>query len=117
LVDAIKAIADAKGVTVAQIAIAWILSRGEDIVPVIGSRRRATLAESLRALIMTLSGDELAALDLAVPKGAAVRTYQDVGRKDAGRSGKRSALTTTLAVLTQTAYLWVLLRISIDQCQ
>jgi aryl-alcohol dehydrogenase-like predicted oxidoreductase len=49
LVDAIKTIADAKGVTVAQVAIAWVLSCGQDIVPLIGARRRDRLAESLGA--------------------------------------------------------------------
>jgi aryl-alcohol dehydrogenase-like predicted oxidoreductase len=71
LVDAIKTIADAKGVTVAQIAIAWALSRGHDIVPLVGARRRDRLAESLGALAVTLSTDDLAALERAVPKGAA----------------------------------------------
>jgi Aldo/keto reductase family len=74
LVDAIKTIADAKGVTVAQIAIAWALSRGHDIVPLVGARRRDRLAESLGALAVTLSTDDLAALDRAVPKGAAAGT-------------------------------------------
>ena len=71
LVSAIKTIADAKGVTVAQIAIAWVLSRGDDIVPLVGARRRDRLAESLGALTVTLSTDEVAALERAVPKGAA----------------------------------------------
>ena len=71
LVDAIKTIADAKGVTVAQIAIAWVLARGQDIVPLIGARRRDRLAEALGAVAVTLSADDLAALERAVPKGAA----------------------------------------------
>ena len=71
LVDAIKTIADTKGVTVAQIAIAWVLARGQDIVPLIGARRRDRLAEALGAVTVTLSADDLAALERAVPKGAA----------------------------------------------
>ncbi|MGO9673586.1 MAG: aldo/keto reductase [Methylocella sp.] len=71
LVDAIKVIADAKGVSVAQVAIAWVLSRGADIVPVIGARRRDRLAESLGALDVSLTPGDLAALEAAVPKDAA----------------------------------------------
>jgi aryl-alcohol dehydrogenase-like predicted oxidoreductase len=74
LVEAIRAIAEAKGVSVAQVAIGWALSRGDDIVPLVGARRRDRLAESLAALTVTLSGDELAALEQAVPKGAAAGT-------------------------------------------
>lgn len=71
LVDAIKTIADVKRATVAQIAIAWALSRGDDIVPLVGARRRDRLAESLGALAVKLSTDDLAALEAAVPRGAA----------------------------------------------
>jgi aryl-alcohol dehydrogenase-like predicted oxidoreductase len=74
LVDAIRAIADAKGVTVAQIAIAWVLSRGSDIVPLVGARRRDRLAESLGALAVSLSSDDVAALERAVPKEAVAGT-------------------------------------------
>jgi len=74
LVGAIKSIADAKSATVAQIAIAWVLSRGDDVVPLIGARRRDQLAESLGALALTLSRDDLAALEKALPKGAAAGT-------------------------------------------
>jgi len=71
LVDALAAIAHGKGVSVAQIAIAWVLAQGADIVPVIGARRRERLNESLGALDVELSADELAAIEAAVPKGAA----------------------------------------------
>ena len=50
LVEALRAVADAKGATVAQLAIAWVLSRGPDIVPLVGARRRDRLAEALGAL-------------------------------------------------------------------
>src|SRR5215208_1474461 len=50
LVEALRLIASEKGITVAQLAIAWVLSRGDDIVPLIGARRRTRLAESLAAL-------------------------------------------------------------------
>jgi len=71
LVDALRGIADAKRVSVAQIAIAWVLARGEDIVPVIGARRRDRLTESLGALDVKLTQDDLAAIETAVPNGAA----------------------------------------------
>ncbi len=50
---------------------AWVLSRGDDVVPLIGARRRDRLAESLGALALTLANDDLAALERAVPKGSA----------------------------------------------
>jgi aryl-alcohol dehydrogenase-like predicted oxidoreductase len=80
LVDAIRAIAEAKGVSVAQIAIAWALARGPDIVPVIGARRRDRLAESLGALDVTLTSADLAALEAAVPKDAAAGSRYDEGQ-------------------------------------
>ncbi|QND51822.1 aldo/keto reductase [Phyllobacterium sp. 628] len=74
LVEALKAIADAKGVTVAQIAIAWVAAQGKDIIPVIGARRRDRLAEALGSLNVSLSADDLARIERAVPKGAAAGT-------------------------------------------
>jgi aryl-alcohol dehydrogenase-like predicted oxidoreductase len=71
LVDALRRVAESKGVTVAQTAIAWVAAQGEDIVPLIGARRRDRLAEALGALDVVLSADELAAIERAVPKGAA----------------------------------------------
>jgi aryl-alcohol dehydrogenase-like predicted oxidoreductase len=70
LVRALKEIADAKGVTVAQLAIAWVRSRGSDIVPLIGARKRERLAEALGAMDVTLSADELARIDAAAPPEA-----------------------------------------------
>lgn len=71
LVEALREIADRKGVTVAQTAIAWVLSRGEDIVPLVGARTRDRLAESLGALDVTLDEADLAAIEKAVPADAA----------------------------------------------
>jgi aryl-alcohol dehydrogenase-like predicted oxidoreductase len=67
LTEVLWEIARSRGVTVAQTAIAWVLSRGEDIVPLIGARRRGRLAESLGALEVTLDEAELSALEQAVP--------------------------------------------------
>jgi aryl-alcohol dehydrogenase-like predicted oxidoreductase len=71
LVDQLREVADGKGVTVAQIAIAWVLSRGEDIVPLVGARNRKRLSESLSALQVQLTDAELSAIETAVPKNAA----------------------------------------------
>ena len=74
LVEALRAIAAAKGVSVAQIAIAWVAAQGDDIVPLVGARTRARLAESLGSLDVILSADDLAAIEHAVPKDAAAGT-------------------------------------------
>ncbi|MFT2014850.1 aldo/keto reductase [Streptomyces sp. 796.1] len=75
LVEALRALARAKGVSVAQIAIAWVLAQaprhGAHIVPLIGARSRARLAESLGALDVRLSPDDLSAIEQAIPAGAA----------------------------------------------
>ncbi|MER7760290.1 aldo/keto reductase [Streptomyces sp. NPDC097619] len=71
LVEALRKVAEGRGITVAQAAIAWVLSRGEDIVPLIGARRRDRLAEALGALEATLDAADLAAIEAAVPVGAA----------------------------------------------
>jgi aryl-alcohol dehydrogenase-like predicted oxidoreductase len=71
LVDALRQIASARGATVPQLAIAWVLSRGDDIVPLIGARRRERLTEALGALDIRLTSDELALIERTVPLGAA----------------------------------------------
>ena len=71
LVEALQGVAGAKGTTVAQIAIAWVAVRGEDIVPLVGARRRDQLVEAAGALDVRLTADDLAAIEQAVPKGAA----------------------------------------------
>jgi aryl-alcohol dehydrogenase-like predicted oxidoreductase len=67
LLAALEEIAVSHGVTTAQLAIAWVLSRGSDIVPLIGTKRRDRLAEALGAMAVTLRPDELAAIEAAVP--------------------------------------------------
>ncbi|MEU6713477.1 aldo/keto reductase [Nonomuraea sp. NPDC046802] len=71
LVEALRALAEAKGVTVAQLAIAWVLGRGADIVPLVGARRRERLTEALGALEVRLTPEEVARIEAAVPEGAA----------------------------------------------
>ena len=70
LLAGLETIAAGREVTAAQLAIAWVASRGPDIIPLIGTKRRDRLAEALRALDLALSADELAAIEAAVPDGA-----------------------------------------------
>ncbi|WP_433628160.1 aldo/keto reductase [Nocardia sp. CA-120079] len=67
LVDALANIAAEKDVSVAQLAIAWVLTRGTDIVPILGARTRQRWSESLGAVDIQLSADELATIEAAVP--------------------------------------------------
>jgi aryl-alcohol dehydrogenase-like predicted oxidoreductase len=77
LVEALREVAVAKGATVAQVAIAWALSRGEDIVPLVGARRRDRLTEALGALELTLTDGDHAAIEAAVPADAVAGTRYD----------------------------------------
>jgi len=71
LVEALRAVAEKNGATVAQVAIAWVLSRGQDIVPLIGARRRERLSEALGAVELKLTAKDLARIEQEVPAGAA----------------------------------------------
>ena len=71
LVENLRRVADAKGATVAQVAIAWVLSRGPDIVPLVGARRREQLREALGAMTLTLTDSDLAHIERVVPANAA----------------------------------------------
>ena len=77
LVAALGAIAEANGATVAQLAIAWVLARGPDIVPLVGTTRRDRLAEAVDALQLELSEDDLAAIERAAPPGAVAGARYD----------------------------------------
>jgi len=68
LVMAMDHIASEKGVTLAQLSLAWVLAKGEDIVPIPGTKRRKWLRENVGALDVVLSNDEVAALEAAVPR-------------------------------------------------
>ena len=80
LVEALRSVAESKGVSVAQIAIAWVLSQGDDIVPLIGARKRNRLEESLGALNVTLAANDLAQIEQAVPKDAVAGTRYNSGQ-------------------------------------
>jgi len=77
LVDALRALAQDKGATVAQIAIAWVLSRGPDVLPLIGARRRDRLAEALGALDVRLTAEDSARIESAVPADAVAGARYD----------------------------------------
>jgi pyridoxine 4-dehydrogenase len=72
LVDTLRSLAETRGVTVAQLAIAWVLAQGKDIVALIGARTPERLREALGSLEIELSVDDLTALDRAIPPDAAV---------------------------------------------
>jgi aryl-alcohol dehydrogenase-like predicted oxidoreductase len=71
LVEELREIADSKGATVVQVAFAWAMSRGEDIVPLIGARRRDQLEEALGAFDVHLTPDDLERIEQAIPPDAA----------------------------------------------
>ncbi|MEJ2666595.1 MAG: aldo/keto reductase [Deinococcales bacterium] len=71
LVGRVREIAEGRGVTPAQLALAWLLHRGRDIVPIPGTKRRERLEENLAAAEITLGQDEITQLDDALPLGAA----------------------------------------------
>jgi len=79
LAERVKELAAAKGVTPAQYALAWVLSRGDDVVPIPGTKRRKYLEENAAAVNVELSAEELALLDDEFPPGAAAGTrYSDM---------------------------------------
>jgi aryl-alcohol dehydrogenase-like predicted oxidoreductase len=70
LLRAFEAVARAKGCTTAQLALAWVLSRGKDIVPIPGTKRRDRLEENVSALSVALSNGDIARIEAAVPPSA-----------------------------------------------
>jgi aryl-alcohol dehydrogenase-like predicted oxidoreductase len=83
LVEALRKVAEAKGISVAQAAIAWVAAQGDDIVPLVGARRRDRLGEALGSLDVKLSATDLAAIERAVPKNAAAGTrYPEMAMAD-----------------------------------
>ena len=71
LVDRVKEMATEKGCTVGQLALAWLLAQGEDIVPIPGTKKRSRLEENLGAIDVTLSANDLSRLDKLAPAGVA----------------------------------------------
>jgi aryl-alcohol dehydrogenase-like predicted oxidoreductase len=88
LLAALEQIAVARGASAAQLAIAWVLSQGTDIIPLIGTKRRDRLAEALGALELTLSPHELAAIEAAVPSSQVAGDRYDAAQMAALDSEK-----------------------------
>jgi aryl-alcohol dehydrogenase-like predicted oxidoreductase len=74
LVERLRPIADGHGVTIAQLAIAWVLAKGDEIVPLVGASRPGRIADAVVAAGLALSGDDVAAIEAAVPDGAVAGT-------------------------------------------
>ncbi|GAB2748621.1 aldo/keto reductase [Sinomonas soli] len=86
LVDKVREVAAAKGVTAGQIALAWVLAQGEDVVPIPGTKRVEYLEENAAARDVQLSRDDLEALERAVPRDAVVGSrYGDMSSIDTTR--------------------------------
>ncbi len=83
LVDAVRVLAEAKGITAGQLALAWVLAQGTDVVPIPGTKRIAYLEENVAADAVSLSASDLSALDAAVPREAVIGArYADMGSID-----------------------------------
>ena len=86
LVAAVSAIAADRGVTAAQLALAWVLAQGEDLVPIPGTRRIATLEQNIAATEIALTPEDLARIEAVFPKGAASgERYAPAGRSALNR--------------------------------
>ncbi len=81
IVDAVRTVADAKGVTPAQVALAWVLAAGDDVVPIPGTKRVRYLEENVGALDVRLTADERAQLTTALPSAAGA-PYRDMSSID-----------------------------------
>jgi aryl-alcohol dehydrogenase-like predicted oxidoreductase len=80
LVGKVREIAAEKGVSPAQLALAWVLAQGDDVVPIPGTKKVARLEENLGALDVALSADDLARIDVALPPGSTSGDrYPDMG--------------------------------------
>lgn len=83
LVDRVSQMAESRGVTAAQLALAWVLAQGEDIVPIPGTKRRSYLEQNVESVNVTLSPKDLALIDEVAPKGAAAgERYPDMSHID-----------------------------------
>ena len=86
LVEKIRAIAARKGCTPAQLALAWVLAQGDDIVPIPGTKRRQYLEENVGALDIRLTPEELTEIDSLIPRGAAAGSrYSEPGMRAINR--------------------------------
>src|SRR4051794_40891289 len=91
LVDAVRELAAEKGVTPGQLALAWVLAQGDDVVPIPGTKRRSYLEENVGAAAVELTADDLARLDAIAPPGAAEGTRYPDSAYSYGDSPERAA--------------------------
>ena len=83
LVEAVRSLAESKGITAGQLALAWVLAQGDDVVPIPGTKRVRYLEENVAADSVRLSDDDLAELEKAMPRGAVVgERYPDMSTID-----------------------------------
>jgi aryl-alcohol dehydrogenase-like predicted oxidoreductase len=91
LAQQLETIAKEKGVSSAQLAIAWALTRGADIIPLVGTKNRKRLAEAVQATEIKLSKADLAQIEAAVPASAVAGTRYDERQMQMLDSERRSA--------------------------
>jgi aryl-alcohol dehydrogenase-like predicted oxidoreductase len=84
IVDKVKEIAGEKGVTPAQLALAWVLAHGDDVAPIPGTKRRTYLEENAAAVDVELTADDLARIDAELPQAVGDR-YDQAGMAAVGR--------------------------------
>ena len=86
LADRVREVADGKGITPGQLALAWLLAQGDDIVPIPGTKRREYLEENAGAAGVTLTEDDLASIEEAMPRGSAAgERYREEQMRAVGR--------------------------------
>ena len=86
LADRVREVADGKGITPGQLALAWLLAQGDDIVPIPGTKRREYLEENAGAAGVTLTEDDLASIEEAMPRGSAAgERYSEEQMRAVGR--------------------------------
>lgn len=88
LVAQVRLLAEAKGVTAAQLALAWLLAQGDDVVPIPGTKRRDKLEENVGAVAVSLSPDDLERLEVLSPRGGwSGNRYASTGQGPSGQYG------------------------------
>jgi aryl-alcohol dehydrogenase-like predicted oxidoreductase len=86
LADRVREVADGKGITPGQLALAWLLAQGDDIVPIPGTKRREYLEDNAGATFVTLTEDDLASIEEAMPRGSAAgERYSEEQMRAVGR--------------------------------
>ena len=86
LADRVREVADGKGITPGQLALAWLLAQGDDIVPIPGTKRRKYLEDNAGAAGVTLTEDDLARIEEAMPRGSAAgERYSEEMMRAVGR--------------------------------